>query len=180
MPYADLDVQRAYQRRWRQGRRDAWFENRSCLDCGSTESLELDHIDRTIKEDHNVWSWSLERREVELKKCVARCKDCHRKRTTRQRLRDAEERNPCGTRACYNRGCRCDACKKADRAHCQRMRANRKARVRISTQCPPGSIPGSPSECIGKDPLCPCQDGDVCHYVDHGDTKAWIKQEEDF
>lgn len=27
--------------------------------------------------------------------------------------------------------------------------------------------------CIGKDPLCPCQDGDACHYKDCGDTKAW-------
>jgi len=27
--------------------------------------------------------------------------------------------------------------------------------------------------CIGKDPLCPCQDGDACHYKDVGDTKAW-------
>jgi len=27
--------------------------------------------------------------------------------------------------------------------------------------------------CIGKDPLCPCQDGDACHYKDAGDTKAW-------
>jgi hypothetical protein len=27
--------------------------------------------------------------------------------------------------------------------------------------------------CIGKDRLCPCQDGDACHYKDCGDTKAW-------
>lgn len=27
--------------------------------------------------------------------------------------------------------------------------------------------------CIGRDPLCPCQDGDSCHYVDTEDTKAW-------
>ena len=27
--------------------------------------------------------------------------------------------------------------------------------------------------CIGKDPRCPCQDGDACHYKDCGDTKAW-------
>ena len=27
--------------------------------------------------------------------------------------------------------------------------------------------------CPGKDPLCPCQDGDACHYKDSGDTKAW-------
>jgi len=26
--------------------------------------------------------------------------------------------------------------------------------------------------CVGKDPLCPCQDGDACHYKDCGDTKA--------
>ena len=26
--------------------------------------------------------------------------------------------------------------------------------------------------CIGKDPQCPCQDGDACHYKDSGGTKA--------
>jgi hypothetical protein len=26
--------------------------------------------------------------------------------------------------------------------------------------------------CVGKDPRCPCQDGDACHYKDCGDTKA--------
>lgn len=24
----------------------------------------------------------------------------------------------------------------------------------------------SEAPCIGNDPTCPCQDGDVCHYVD--------------
>ena len=27
--------------------------------------------------------------------------------------------------------------------------------------------------CIGRDPLCPCQDGDACHYVATKKTKAW-------
>jgi hypothetical protein len=27
--------------------------------------------------------------------------------------------------------------------------------------------------CVGKDPRCPCQDGDACHYKDCGSTKAW-------
>jgi hypothetical protein len=27
-------------------------------------------------------------------------------------------------------------------------------------------------QCVGKDPRCPCQDGDACHYKDCGDTKA--------
>lgn len=29
-----------------------------------------------------------------------------------------------------------------------------------------------PRECAFGDPHCPCQDGDPCHYVDHGNTKA--------
>jgi len=31
---------------------------------------------------------------------------------------------------------------------------------------------GYAKPCIGKDPRCPCQDGDACHYKDCGDTKA--------
>lgn len=27
-------------------------------------------------------------------------------------------------------------------------------------------------KCIGDDPMCPCQDGDPCHYRDHGETKG--------
>ena len=30
-----------------------------------------------------------------------------------------------------------------------------------------------PQSCVGNDPLCPCQDGDVCNYRDSGETKAW-------
>lgn len=32
-----------------------------------------------------------------------------------------------------------------------------------------------PLKCIGLDPTCPCQDGDVCHYVDDpkSETLAW-------
>jgi hypothetical protein len=31
-----------------------------------------------------------------------------------------------------------------------------------------------PQPCIGRDPLCPCRDGDVCHYRDAGDSKAFV------
>jgi len=27
--------------------------------------------------------------------------------------------------------------------------------------------------CIGRDPLCPCADGDACHYRDSGKTKGF-------
>lgn len=28
------------------------------------------------------------------------------------------------------------------------------------------AFPSAPPPCIGSDPLCPCQDGDACHYRD--------------
>ena len=28
------------------------------------------------------------------------------------------------------------------------------------------------TDCIGEDPLCPCQDGDACHYRDTPTSKA--------
>lgn len=36
---------------------------------------------------------------------------------------------------------------------------------------PPAAQPEQ-EPCVGKDPRCPCQDGDACHYKDCGDTKA--------
>jgi hypothetical protein len=29
--------------------------------------------------------------------------------------------------------------------------------------------------CIGSDPLCPCQDGDACHYRDAGEGKTFTR-----
>jgi hypothetical protein len=40
-----------------------------------------------------------------------------------------------------------------------------------SNNYPPTAQPKQ-EPCIGKDPRCPCQDGDACHYKDCGDTKA--------
>jgi len=40
--------------------------------------------------------------------------------------------------------------------------------------CSNNNYPPRPEQepCIGKDPRCPCQDGDACHYKDCGNTKA--------
>jgi len=45
-----------------------------------------------------------------------------------------------------------------------------------------GVHPGD-GPCLGKDPFCPCQDGDPCHYEPFGDTPAllptrWITKAE--
>jgi len=72
-----------------QGRRRKWFEEHGpCVDCGSWENLEVDHVDRkvrgTSRYNHAIFTWSEQRREVELAKCVARCHDCHLKKSKRE------------------------------------------------------------------------------------------------
>lgn len=37
----------------------------------------------------------------------------------------------------------------------------------------PAAQPAAQPPCIGGDPLCPCQDGDQCHYRDTKKTKGW-------
>jgi len=79
--YKDPARQREYQRLWRAARRAEWFAGKTCVDCGTAESLDLDHEDRSTKVSHKVWSWSRVRREIELAKCVARCESCHAEKT---------------------------------------------------------------------------------------------------
>lgn len=52
-----------------------------------------------------------------------RCDPCARS----ERSRRAALENPCGTRAAYARGCRCDACRAAAAAHQRAHYARRKA-----------------------------------------------------
>lgn len=82
MSYADPEMKRAYQRAWLQRRRQAWLtENGPCVDCGSWEDLEVDHVDAKSKVSSSVWSWAAERRLAELAKCVVRCASCHTTKT---------------------------------------------------------------------------------------------------
>lgn len=84
MPYADKEKQREYQRQWMANRRAEFFTGKACVQCDSTDRLELDHIDRQVKVSHNIWSWSRERREAEIAKCQVLCHDCHREKTNGQ------------------------------------------------------------------------------------------------
>lgn len=86
MPYADPDLQRKYQREWIKRRREEWIqENGPCVDCGSWDDPEVDHIDPATKVSHNVWSWSAERRAIELSKCVVRCHTHHMEKSCTER-----------------------------------------------------------------------------------------------
>lgn len=87
MPYKDPEAQREYMRQWIAARRAAWFKGKVCVDCGAVNGLKLDHADASTKVSHRIWSWSKERREAELAKCVARCGDCHERKSTIERDR---------------------------------------------------------------------------------------------
>jgi hypothetical protein len=82
--YKDPIIQREYQREWIAQRRTAYFLGKSCVNCGSTKQLELDHIDPKLKVDHRIWSWSVKRIAEEVKKCQILCVECHRKKTKQQ------------------------------------------------------------------------------------------------
>lgn len=78
MSYAERrEYMQEYQRTWVAARRAAWFADKYYVRCGSREDLELDHIDPSTKESHNIWSWSEVRRDAEIAKCQVLCKSCH-------------------------------------------------------------------------------------------------------
>ena len=127
MPYKNKAAQKEYAARWYlevvKPRRDRWFrENGPCVDCGSWEDLELDHVDPKTKISSKIWSWSDERREVELKKCKPRCYGCHKKKTVIEISIPIEDHH--GRYACWkNKGCRCQLCVLAQREYKRKYRA---------------------------------------------------------
>lgn len=83
MPHTPETRARAYAKMKKA--RDEWFAaNGPCQKCGSKEKLELDHINPEDKVSHSVWSWTPERRRLELNKCQALCRPCHREKTSIQ------------------------------------------------------------------------------------------------
>lgn len=87
-------------------KRSNWLaENGPCSKCGSDLRLQIHHVDPKKKESHNIWSWSDERRAIELEKCIVLCMKCHQEIHTPKLVH--------GTGTGYSRGCRCQPCKSA-------------------------------------------------------------------
>ena len=126
MPYVDMERQRQAQSDWTRRvvaeRRAEWFARMggACVDCGSTTELEADHVDFRTKVSHRIWTWTKERREVELAKCAPRCRGCHLAKT----LRDRRTRTPIkhGGKTMYSTGCKCLSCRMWKRAENRRYR----------------------------------------------------------
>jgi 5-methylcytosine-specific restriction endonuclease McrA len=73
----DIERKRKRQREWKAARRAKWFADKSCLVCGTTENLQLDHINPEDKIDHRIWSWKWERISAEVDKCQVLCETHH-------------------------------------------------------------------------------------------------------
>ena len=50
---------------------------KSCCYCGATEDLQIHHVNPEEKESHHIWSWSHERIQKEMDKCIIVCCHCH-------------------------------------------------------------------------------------------------------
>lgn len=92
------EYKREYDRRWIAARRKRCIEllGAQCVRCGSTENLEVDHINPVTKDPKlrktgdcrgGMWSWSWERIEAELTKCQVLCRECHKKKSAGEHAR---------------------------------------------------------------------------------------------
>lgn len=134
MPFSDPAKQHANNTGRIRRRRDAWFKEHGPCPCGSTERLEVDHVDPTKKVSHRIWNWSDAKRLPELAKCQPLCHDCHLKKTKAQRYTPPDH----GTHSRYNHhGCRCAPCRAAHAA----TNALYRKRAVASTQRP-GALAG--------------------------------------
>ena len=79
-----------------------------CVDCGSVERLEFDHVRREEKTFAvaDILLGETGRLNEELSKCVLRCKSCHSQKT----LLEDPKAVPHGGGATGKHRCRCEAC----------------------------------------------------------------------
>ena len=156
MPHADPDVRRAYRREYARELYRADAEHRArhkahvreskrkrreqvnavidaakasgCVRCGAEEELDFHHL---RDKDFDIGGWvnlgkgveeSIRLVRAEIEKCEVLCKPCHRREHSRGRL-------PCGTRASYQRGCRCAPCRAAQSEYASESRRRRLVRT---------------------------------------------------
>lgn len=108
MPYKDPSAQREYQRQWKAARRAEYLADKACVICSSRDRMEIDHIDKTAKVSHRIWTWSEVRRKAELAKCQVLCHDHHLEKTLAERPKAQH-----GSGAMYQKPnrCRCPECR---------------------------------------------------------------------
>ena len=122
------EVKREYQRQWVARRRAEWFADKHCVKCGSTDELQLDHIDPKTKVNNSIWSWSVARRVVELEKCQVLCYPCHKVKTREQvPITQGVQLVQHGDYSMYKKGCRCVPCKASVAPYWREYRSRKSA-----------------------------------------------------
>lgn len=75
-----------YHREYYKKRRQAIFDylGGKCVECGTTENLEVDHINREDKSFHVSQRLSVKNNSAELDKCQLLCTTHHKAKTSRE------------------------------------------------------------------------------------------------
>lgn len=97
-----------------------------CVQCGATQRLEFDHINRSEKlfTITSCWDYPAQVMLAELAKCQLLCKPCHKAKT----LVELTGPRAHGTWGQYTNGkCRCRVCKDFFNAYKRSLRAKKKA-----------------------------------------------------
>jgi hypothetical protein len=117
---------REYMKKWIASRRIKAIQQLGgkCVQCGSTERLEFDHIIRGSQDPKSrggqgvMWTFSEKRLQAELAKCQLLCHDCHWKKTLED-LGIKSAKGTHGTLSAY-RYCgppKCEECKAVKREY---------------------------------------------------------------
>lgn len=130
MGYANKENERAYRRDYDLSRyRTRMAELRAalggrCVECGSEDDIQIDHIDPATKSFNISTNWGKPKAVLmeELKKCQLLCRSCHKRKS------DEEQRNrEHGTWGTYrNRKCRCAKCREFVSAYMREYRKRRR------------------------------------------------------
>lgn len=112
--------QKAYAREYYRNRRRSGKEyalkklGEKCVQCGSTERLEFDHVDLSTKSYNisHLYEKSKELLDAELLKCQLLCSKCHKAKTGRDYTYLDHGKGMSG-----KKGCMCTLCKEARAAY---------------------------------------------------------------
>lgn len=100
-----------------------------CAQCGSTDNLEFDHIDPTIKSFVITEEWGCSEKvfNEELDKCQLLCKEHHILKSIKEagKLPAKNTNNRHGTLSMY-RYCKCELCVAEHTKYCREWKRNNK------------------------------------------------------
>lgn len=115
---------REYMRNRRKARRAKFIDllGGKCIQCGSKDNLQFDHVNPKKKEfDLNQIKDGNEAVIAkELKKCVLLCSNCHLEKTKSNKEHVNKDKQPARHSTIHmykNYGCRCGGCRKAMRVY---------------------------------------------------------------